>query len=381
MAFRKFTTNEYTELRAQHNVMALVGNGFDIQVTRKHLTRFSPRYQAFYHYLQARDFDSVNPIVRQMESLRETGNADWSDLEGAIAALLTQTGGSLGAQVVYEATAAIQEAFSEYLELVAPPELLATVGKESSTGSSAIRSMSEFVGDVATTSTFEKFRFPEATEHYHLFNFLFINFNYTPLLDDYLYRDAGQWEPHGYTWADRNFPFRPNPTGHADASNGNERTAWSSYLRTELVHPHGQQAIPRSLLFGIDAPDGFNRGTHPHKKLMKPYWAMTDIEYGHLFADTELFIIFGCSLGATDGWWWRRILGSLAADGPGGKPSSEVIIYWWSGGAEPASREAVVERFLGSAGVQANDPIRRRIQDQIHVVAYTDLDPPVWLAT
>ena len=59
MGFREFTTNEYEALRKQHNVMALVGNGFDIQVTRKHNAKFSPRYQAFYHYLRARKFDST----------------------------------------------------------------------------------------------------------------------------------------------------------------------------------------------------------------------------------------------------------------------------------------------------------------------------------
>src|SRR5580765_4761486 len=112
MGFRQFTTHEYERLRTQHNVMALVGNGFDIQVTRGHGTRFSPRYTAFYHYLYARDFDSTNVIVRQMELLKDEGRTDWSDLEGAIASLLAPPG-SLGTEAIYEATVAIQEAFSE----------------------------------------------------------------------------------------------------------------------------------------------------------------------------------------------------------------------------------------------------------------------------
>jgi hypothetical protein len=379
MGFRQFTTHEFERLRTQHNVMALVGNGFDIQVTRGHGTRFSPRYTAFYHYLYARDFDSSNVIVRQMELLKEEGRTDWSDLEGAIAALLAPPR-SVGTEAIYEATVAIQEAFSEYLELVAPPDLLATLGKESSSGSLAIRSMSDFIGDVAKTPTFEKFEFPARTDHYDLFNFLFVNFNYTPLLDDYVYRDPGQWQPRQFTRADRNFQFHPNPTNHP-RGHGNAQTGWSSYLRTEVVHPHGQQAIPRSLLFGIDAPDGFDPGTHPHRKLMKPYWAMTDIEYGHLFADVELFIVFGCSLGATDGWWWRRILDGLDKEPAGGQPNSELVIYWWTSAEGAESSAAIVEEFFGGAGVEPEDPIRQRIHDQIHVVPYTDLDPPVWLAT
>ena len=114
---------------------------------------------------------------------------------------------------------------------------------------------------------------------------------------------------------------------------------------------------------------------------MKPYWAMTDIEYGHLFADTELFIIFGCSLGPTDGWWWRRILDALSREPVSGKAASELIIYWWTPPGAPDPREEILEKFLLAAGTQPQDPIRLQVQDQIHVVVYTDQNPPVWLAT
>lgn len=113
---------------------------------------------------------------------------------------------------------------------------------------------------------------------------------------------------------------------------------------------------------------------------MKPYWAMTDIEYGHLFADVELFIIFGCSIGATDGWWWRRILDGLDGQ-PTDRPPSELIIYWWSRAEAPISSANIVEKFFDGAGVESDDPARQRVQDRIHVVVYSDLDPPVWLAT
>ena len=72
MGFRKFTSTEYEKLRTQHNIMALVGNGFDIQVSRKYLTKFSPRYDAFYRYLEDRDYGSTNLIVQQMACLLYT---------------------------------------------------------------------------------------------------------------------------------------------------------------------------------------------------------------------------------------------------------------------------------------------------------------------
>ncbi|SDU68782.1 AbiH family protein [Jiangella alkaliphila] len=375
MGFRQFTTSEYEMLAAQHNIMALVGNGFDIQVTRQHRTRFSPRYAAFFHYLRAREFDSTNLIVQQMATLKEQGRSNWSDVEQAIEMLISGSGTSADPEDIYKATVAIQATFSEYLELVAPPDLLAAVGRDSSSQALAITSMSKFIGDVARSSTFEGFTFPKETNHYHLFNFFFVNFNYTPLLDDYIYRDQEQWQPRQHKWADRNFTFYPNPSDHP-SGHGNKDTGWSTYLRTEVVHPHGQQAIPRSLLFGIDAPDNFNPGIHPHRKLMKPYWAMNSIEYGHLFSDVRLFIIFGCSLGITDGWWWRRIVLGL-----GDRLASELVIYWWSSGHATTSSVDIVEKFFRGAGVDVDDPIRQRIQDRIHVVVYTDHEPPTWLAT
>ncbi len=191
MGYRKFTSVEYRALRNQHNIMVLVGNGFDIQVTRRYESRFSPRYPAFYHYLASRDFDSSNLVVRQMAAAKENGEENWSDIEAAIGRLIRLNGGWQQVKTVYESTLAIQAAFSEFLELVAPPDLLARVGKDSAEGALAVKSMARFVGDVAEMSpTFDSFVFPGETHHYDLFNFLFVNFNYTPLLDDYTFRDA-----------------------------------------------------------------------------------------------------------------------------------------------------------------------------------------------
>lgn len=381
MGYREFTSAEYSDLRHQHNIMVLVGNGFDIQVTRRYKSRFSPRYPAFYHYLAARDFDSSNLVVQQMAAAKAKGEENWSDIEAAIGQLIGIYGSYQRVQNVYASTLAIQGAFSEYLELVAPPDLLARVGKDSAEGSLAVESMAKFVRDVATTSAnFESFAFPGETQHYDLFNFLFVNFNYTPLLDDYAFRDAQQFQPQAHTYADRNFWFWPNPTGHPSGG-WNDNTSWSSYVRSEVIHPHGQQAIPRSLLFGIDAPDSFNQGTDPRRKLMKPYWAMNRIEYGHLFPDTRLFIIFGCSLGESDGWWWRHVCKALNREPVDGRPLSELIIYWWSPAAKPATREDVLDTFFTAITGDPNSPERTSVQERIQIVLYTDETPPVFLAT
>lgn len=381
MGYRTFTTAEYEKLRRQHNIMVLVGNGFDIQVTRRYESQFSPRYLAFYHYLLSRDFDFSNLVVQQMAAAKEVGQENWSDVEAAIGRLITPEGGWHPAQDVYEATLAIQAAFSEYLELVAPPDLLARVGKDSAEGSLAVKSMADFIGDIAQRSeTFGSFAFPEETYHYDLFNYLFVNFNYTPLLDDYVFLDAQQFQPQAHKYADRNFMFWPNPTGHTDGF-GDHKTGWSSYLRSEVIHPHGQQPIPRSLLFGIDAPDDLASGRDPYRQLMKPYWAMNRIEYGHLFFDTRLFIIFGCSLSKSDGWWWRRVYEALNRQTDDGEPLSELIIYWWSPVASPVTRDEVLGIFFTGVACDLDEPERTSVEHRIQVVVYTDGSPPVFLAT
>lgn len=385
MGYRKFTTAEYKALRSQHNIMVLVGNGFDIQVTRHYKSRFSPRYSAFYHYLTARDFESTNLVVQQMASAKQLGQTNWSDVEAAIGSLLRHGGATRSAEAVYEATLAVQTAFSEYLELVAPPELLARIGKDSSSNSLAISSMADWIGDVAEASpTFDAFAFPAETDHYDLFNYLFVNFNYTPLLDDYVFRDGQQFQPQAYQYADRNFQFRPNPRNHP-RGHGNHETRWSSYVRSEVIHPHGQQAIPRSLLFGIDAPDGFDQGREAKRRLMKPYWAMNRIEYSHLFPDTRLFIIFGCSLGESDGWWWRRVYEALNHQTAEGSAQSELIIYWWSPDANSPTRDTVLDTFFTRVRANTEVPIpeaeRASVEQRIQIVIYTDQSPPVFLAT
>lgn len=385
MGYRTFTTAEYSALRSQHNIMVLVGNGFDIQVTRHYQSRFSPRYPAFYHYLVSRDFDSSNLVMQQMALAKELSHDNWSDIEVAIGSVLRNGAASRSAEAVYEATLAVQTAFSEYLELVAPPDLLARIGRDSSSNSLAISSMADWIGDVSEmSSTFRSFAFPAETDHYDLFNYLFVNFNYTPLLDDYVFRDGQQFQPQAHIYADRNFMFRPNPRNHPDG-HGNHQTGWSSNVRSEVIHPHGQQAIPRSLLFGIDAPDGLDHGRDAHRRLMKPYWAMNRIEYSHLFPDTRLFIIFGCSLGESDGWWWRRVYEALNRQTPQGSPLSELIIYWWSPIENDLTRGAVLDAFFAvvraSLGVPVSSVERASVEGRIQVVVYTDQSPPVFLAT
>ena len=131
--------------------------------------------------------------------------------------------------------------------------------------------------------------FVKNTYHYNLYNFIFVNFNYTELLDNYIYLDKSQFEPHRHKNADRNFTFFPNPDGKL--TEFNEDTSWSSYIMTNIIHPHGRQNIPRSMIFGTEL-ENYDK-SKAEKRLIKSYWAQDDLKYKRYFKDTELFIIYG----------------------------------------------------------------------------------------
>lgn len=67
------------------------------------------------------------------------------------------------------------------------------------------------------------------------------------LLDNYIYLDKGCFDPHKFKTVDRNFQFYKNPY---------KKDEWrSSYVLTNIIHPHGSQYTPRSMLFGTDLPE------------------------------------------------------------------------------------------------------------------------------
>ena len=86
MSYEDFRSR-FDEARNQYNVLALVGNGFDIQVLTSLGSLTDTRYESFYHFLKYRKFNPSNRILGRMESLRSSGAEDWSDVERAIGEL------------------------------------------------------------------------------------------------------------------------------------------------------------------------------------------------------------------------------------------------------------------------------------------------------
>lgn len=369
MGYEDFS-DRFDDVRRQHNVMALVGNGFDIQVLSGLGEHSDTRYESFYHYLQFRKFDSNNRILQRMEQLR--GRAEnWSDIEAAIGHLLDVE--RVSADAVMSDLNEMQREFSSFLDQVATPDVLSKLGELAVSSKLTITTFTEFLGDIADPVEYCKMRFPRRFNIGDLLNFNFINFNYTTMLDNFVYLDQEQFDPHPHRGSDRNINFHPNPLGHPGTS------AWraerkdftaSSYLVSNVVHPHGIQSTPRSLLFGIDESSG------DAQKLSKPYWAQNLVKYGSMFVKTDLFIIFGCSLGATDRWWWRAIVKGLQEN-----DDADLIIYRRQSANAPLAADRIRCEFAEAAGYGGDRGILSLLADKARVVLYDDVTERAWLNT
>lgn len=377
MGHRSYLNAGFDSPRSQHNVMAFVGNGFDIQVLRDYGSPIDTRYIGFYHFLKLRSFNTRNPILQEMERLRDVGKENWSDVEGVVAQLLAAS--PVGAGELVKALRAIQGQFSEFLGLAVPSDLLTRLGTDSMDKGLAVDSLAGFLGDLQPKQ-YKRSGFPAEIGNFDVFNFVFVNFNYTSLLDDFIFLDQQQFDPLPFRTVDRNFVFEGNPRGVQGATVRSGDT-FSSYVMTEVLHPHGHQSIPRSLLFGIDEPTQKRGNRDQTLRLAKPFWAQNERRYKHLFDDTELYIVFGCSLGESDRWWWRHIAESLGHERErsetGGCYRPELIIYWYNGGTQGQTEMQVRERFLKAAG--ATD--LRDAADFIRVVLYDASTDRCWLNT
>ena len=379
-------TQSFDSVAVQRNVMAFVGNGFDIQALHDYGARVDTRYEHFYDFLARRHFDPSNIIMQEMRELKDAGAADWSDVEGAVSRLLDGPKVARAEELI-EALRQLQGQFSEFLDAVVPSSILTELGADSARHKWAMESLLMFLYDLSP----EQYRvsaFPTG-ENLELYNFLFVNFNYTPLLDDFIHLDQIQFDRLSRRTVDRNCDFHNNPRG-VEPHEIKPKDLSSSYLMADVIHPHGQQSVPRSLLFGIDEPVDWRGNQDPRLRLAKPFWAQNRARYAHLFEDTALFIIFGCSLGGVDRWWWDAIAASLGQQRDRHKVvreecralshesctyTPELIIYWYNGGSTPLTEEEVRAKFFEGAGCLDDS------KALIHVILYDDRTERVWLRT
>lgn len=186
------------------------------------------------------------------------------------------------------------------------------------------------------------------------------------MLDNILVLDKEQYDPQPWPHADRQISFAANPNNFTnDHCSWDSSTYFSSYLMTNITHPHGYQNVPKSMLFGFDNENQITNvdNRNKAKNFLKPYWAQNDKKYKSYFNNTDLFILYGLSLGDSDFWWWNNILNSLL------ETDSELIIYNYNSNNESDSE--TINRFIDVAKkVQLTAEDIEKLHKKIAVVQY-----------
>ena len=307
MSYTKYTNQEFQELtdNGQINIMALFGNGVDIQLMEYLGSPYRTSYQNFYNYLCYKNFDKDNMIFQKMTEDKKDNEKDpnikknWSDFENSLIEIFNQPGWLRVEKLAKDFTQ-FQIEFSNFLNEIITPNMLARLGNDSTEKGIALNSFTRFLGDL-DWKNFNKLTFPRKTKLYSLFNWEILNFNYTSMLDNILLLDKGQFDPHPHKFADRQIKFYPNPDDTPidllgfgfDPETGvhsedymqdphlNKYTIYSSYLMSNINHPHGYQNVPKSMLFGFDNEEQItNENKRPlAKNFLKPYWAQNDKKY------------------------------------------------------------------------------------------------------
>lgn len=355
--FKKYDKETFDSLRKQHNIMVYVGNGFDIALLKKYnigkLYGKTSTYKDFFEYLKYFQLCDNNVLFKRMEedlSKRE----NWADFEETISRLLEDK--SVKIDEIERCVDEFQSYFTRFLNDLVDSSVLLKMNADVKGKALAIQSLSHFMKDLPDASNI---KFPTTTNHYDLYNFLFVDFCYTPLLDNYIFLDKGQFDPHTYRNADRHFEFYPETVLNQNP------TIYSSYLMTDIIHPHGIQAVPRSILFGVDIPN-FNKGTSEEKRLIKSYWARYDERYKSYYKDTKLFIIYGMSISKTDGWWMDQIFECII------KNEAELIIYKYG-----CEREENIKNQFLQACIRHKNAIEedvKKVKQHIYVVTFAEND-------
>lgn len=364
MSYTRYTNQEFDKLDddGQLNIMALFGNGVDIQLMGYLDSPYRTSYQNFYNYLCYKNFDKNNVIFQKMTRDKKDNEnnpnikQNWSDFENSLIEIFNENN-NLDLDTLTDNFNQFQVEFSNFLNEIITPEMLSKLGNISSQKNIALNSFTNFLGDL-DKNNFKKISFPSKANHYKLFNWEILNFNYTSMLDNILVLDKFQFDPHPLKHADRQIQFYVNPNNYPNNHcKWNSSIIFSSYLMVNITHPHGYQNVPKSMLFGFDNENQITKYNNriKAKNFLKPYWAQNDKKYKSYFNNTDLFILYGLSLGDSDFWWWNNILNSLL------KTDAELIIYNYNSNNE--SDSDTINRFIN---VATNEKMDNGKLDKLH---------------
>lgn len=353
--FKKYDKKTFTNLEKQHNIFVLVGNGFDISVLRKYnqgkMKGKTTSYSDFYDYITYFNLsDDSNILYKKMIENKANNKENWSDFENTISELLDDKETNI--EELEKCVDEFQDHFTRFLNDLVDTNTLLALNKDVIKNKLSKQSLQNFSNDLDNLISIKD------DKHYKLFYYVFANLNYTSLLDNYMYMDKSQFDPHRHKTVDTNFSFIIN-----QKDKNASPTILSSYLIYEVLHLHGVQDVPRSILFGVDIPD-YDAGTAPQKRLIKSYLSQYEAKYKSYIDTADLFIIYGMSLGKTDAWWLDKIYDAILSRGV------ELIIYKYGNEKEEDVKQMFIDSYIRHSNSNKSDI--DKVKKKIFVVTFND---------
>lgn len=357
-------------MKAKHTVSFIIGNGFDIGVLCALEKEFLTSYKEFYAYLSYFLKTQNNSIY---EAIRFLDNDSlWVDYELLLENLVENKKLEIEKETdrqeqkkIYDTFIddwkEIQYKFADFLNYVITPDTLKRVSALKGT-----KTLGSFLGDLQKED-WEKIAFKDYPRYQSEIEYKIFNFNYSTLADNYFFH---LFDRHPYNVSNNNTDFYPNPRGFKGEGYIQKYDKKSLRTTIKFYHPHGQLSIPESILFGI----GYNRKTYQTstsstsnfhenfgekltKKLDKLYWSELGAEKDLEIIQTDLFIIYGHSIGESDKWWWQKILQALA------RGDAELIIYDYD---SQHLKNQIIEYF---------PDLKESVENKIFVINFDDNTP------
>lgn len=355
-------------------IMYLIGNGFDIGTLSRFGDGVTSAYSHFYNYFKYKNPSSKdNKIIKAMEIARDANKENWSDIEGIIGTFFED--GYSSSETVSKLAADLSEVqflFSKFLNELVTDDVLAKVSAFCFENKVAGNAFMYFLKDLSSNQ-YSGLKFPAKVVNHDSIDFNIINFNYTSLLDNYLYLDRSQFDPVPYNYSNNNFNVYLNPNEFEHEDGKYEFDDPYVRIKTNIYHPHGYQDIPKSLLFGSEDNNNKITDLNDNRKFfIKSLCAQDEDKYLSLIEETKLFIVYGCSLGASDSWWWNKILREIARE----EDNAELIIYYYDDGKNSLNEDEIKNLFIRNAscmsekGSEYLESNKELIKERIFVIKH-----------
>ena len=344
----------------EHQIMVFIGNGFDISVLQKYGRGITTKYEFFYSFFKYKYSNSNNLLITYMEEAKSKNKDNWGDFEAILAETLQSLSESDKEKIdkLKEDLSEIQQAFSRFLNDIIDNDIISSISKANDiivkrNENCAKRTLKcSFLKDLSKEQ-YETMCFHNKFDNHESLKYVFINFNYTSLLDNYLYLNKEMFDPEPYRTSNNNIvldlnPYKYQHSGFPDPC--------MQLMPIDIFHPHGMQDVPKSLLFGIENKNYCDQRDY-RRVFVKSLWAQCQSKYHDKFSKTELFIIYGCSIGESDNWWWSRIYERLINKNP-----AELIIYNYGNENENVIKEKFIKNCcLGSSDIEEANKAKKNI--------------------